>query len=117
MAESEAVERNKATWARALERSRARNSEGSPAGRSDFQTPSAPTQEEAGDASLSWASGDHREVQERGDAPLSSDLRRVAGVSGTQMKAEEPEKFAPLDTTRNQRANPSGVDEIVNWGK
>jgi hypothetical protein len=124
MAESDAVQKNLDVNARAAARSRSQNSNNDPASAvpeldnlsiAEVANGTAAPSMPATDATISWGGGDIREVQQPGDVPLSSDLRRVAGVSGTPMKAEHPDDFGPQPITRNQRANPSGVDEIVNW--
>jgi hypothetical protein len=113
MAESEAVERNAAIHALALARARMRNGYPEPAPATT--TPPSPTQEAVGDATLSWASGDIREVQGHGEEPLPSELQRVAGVSGTVLKATEQKELTVGTPVPMMRDYPSGVDEIVNW--
>jgi hypothetical protein len=113
MSESEAVERNRKVHELALERARMRNGYPTPAPATT--APPSPTQEAVGDATLSWASGDIREVQGHGEAPMPSELQRVAGVSGTVLKATELKELTVGTPVPTMHDYPSGVDEIVNW--
>jgi hypothetical protein len=113
MSESEAVERNAAIHALALARARMRNGYPEPAPATT--APEKPSQESVSDATLAWASGDIREVQGHGEAPMPSELQRVAGVSGTVLKATELKELTVGTPVPTMKDYPSGVDEIVNW--